>query len=388
MSDVLAVPTAEELMARARQRTGLSDFGAPGFREGLEMQLKCLREEPHFSQQGVDALAGQYVERLCARLLVEDWYAKHPEIAAVEPERPVMITGLPRTGTTALAKVLSYEPAFRLLRGWEQHPPVPPPTLETEENDPRRLAMKARFERIAAEDPERTAMHLHELDTAEEDVSLIWMEFKAQSFTAPVFGYHAWWRDCDMRPAYAYQRRVIKLLQSGRGPSRWLFKAPHYAFHLEAVSSAYPDGKFLVTHRDPVKTLPSFASFVGRLMPPGSRERLDPKAFGAHLANHMAIGMRRMIEARERLGDHRFFDVRHHDFVADPIGVLRRIYDFMELPFLPQAQAAMEAWAGRNRPGAHGQHKYAAADIGLDERDIREQFAFYTDRYDVPLEPI
>lgn len=389
MSGGLSVPTIEALMGRASERTGgLSDFGAPAFRDGLGRLLQSLREEQHrFTQEGVDALAAQWVDRLGARLMVEDWYASHPEVEAVQPERPVLITGLPRTGTTALAKVLSYEPSFRLLRAWEQHPPVPPPTLETEQNDPRRLAWKARFEKIAA-DPQSRAMHLHELDTAEEDVSLIWMAFKAQGFTAPTFGYHAWWRDSDMKPAYAYQRRIIKLLQSRRGPSTWLFKAPHYAFHLEDLSAAYPDGVFLITHRDPVKVLASYASFVTRLWPPGSRERTDMAEFAPHLTHHMAIGMQRMIEARARLGEHRFFDIRHQDFVADPVGVLRRAYDFMRLPFTPEVEAQMAGWADRNRPGAHGEHKYKADDFGLKPDEIREQFAFYTDKYKVQLERI
>ena len=387
MSDGLAVPTAEALMARASERTGgLADFGSPAFRDGLDRLLQSLREEQQrFSQEGVDTLADQWVVYLASRLLVEDWYAKHPDVEAVQPERPVMITGLPRTGTTALAKALSCEPSFRLLRAWEQHPPVPPPTLETEATDPRRIAWKARFDRMTA-DPEARAAHLHELDTAEEDVPLVWMSFKAQGFTAPTFGYHAWWRDSDMRPAYAYQRRIIKLLQSRRGPRTWLFKAPHYAFHLEDLSAAYPDGKFLITHRDPVKVLASYASFVTRLWPPGSRERTKMAEFAPHLCNHMAIGMRRMIEARERLGEHRFFDIRHQDFVADPIGVLKRAYDFMQLALRPEVEAQMAAWADRNRPGAHGEHKYQAGDFGLKPDEIRAQFAFYTDRYDVQLE--
>lgn len=189
-----------------------------------------------------------------------------------------------------------------------------------------------------------------------------------------------------MTAAYAYQRRVVKLLQSRRPPSRWLFKAPHYAFHLDDVSSAYPDAKFLVTHRDPVTTLSSYASFLSRLQPPGSSERLVPEEFGPHLARHMARGMERMIAARARLGEHRFLDVRHAAFVADPMGELERIYAFLDIELLPETRARMLDWAARNKPGAHGRHVYDGAKHGLNARTIREQFAFYTDRYAIPLE--
>lgn len=384
---VLSIPSAEDLMARAQTETGLSDFGGPTFHDGLDKLLQTLREERHrFTQEGVTAATGQFVDRLRCRLLVEDWYARHPEIEDVQPERPVMITGMPRTGTTALAKALSLEPGFRLLRSWEQHPPVPPPVLEMEATDPRRLAMIARLEQRLKDQPELVAMHLHDVDTTEEDVSLLWLEFRAQAFTLPLFGYHAWWREGDMKAAYAYQRRVVKLLQSRRPPSRWLFKAPHYSFHLDDVDTAYPDAKFLVTHRDPVKVLASYASFVSRLQPPGSSDRFVPEEFGPHLAAHMARGMERMIAARMKLGEHRFFDVQHTEFVADPIGVLERIYAFIELPLTAETRTRMIEWAERNKPGTHGRHVYDGADHGIDRATIRKQFAFYTDHYAIPLE--
>jgi hypothetical protein len=385
----LAVPTTEALMAQARERTGLADFGPPTFRDGLDRFLASIGEEAHrFTDAGVARLAAGFVDKLSARLRVEDWYARHPEVEDEAPRRPLLITGLPRTGTSAFASILSIEPAFRCLRAWEQAAPVPPPMLETEAEDPRRLATKKALEAMQRDDPASMTMHLHELDSTTEDVPLLQYEFKAQTFTAPVFGYHAWWRESDMRPAYAYQRRIVKLLQSRRGPDRWLFKAPHYVFHLPAVMSAYPDARFVVTHRDPVKTLPSWASLLSSLYPPGSRELVPPQVLGAKVIEHQAIGMRRMIEARARIGEDRFLDIHHHAFVADPIGVLQRVYDFAGLALAPETEARMRAWSEENRPGAHGKHVYTAAQFGMDVDEIRERYRFYTDTYDVRLETV
>jgi hypothetical protein len=383
----LSVPTADALMNDATSRTGLENFGAPSFRAGLDHMLASIAAEPErFAQAGVDRLASEFVDDLSRRLRIEDWYTHHPETSEQKPERPLMITGLPRTGTSALASILSIEPAFRCLRRWEQLAPVPPPTLAGEADDPRRTAMRQSLTAMAAAHPEHMTMHHYELDATSEDVPLLRLEFRAQSFTIPAFAYHRWWRDQSMRAAYAYQRRVTQLLQSRRPPHRWLFKAPHYVFHLEDLLAAYPDARFVVTHRDPIRTLPSWASLLTSIFPPGSRERVSTAEHGLHIAEHQAIGMRRLIEARGRIGEDRFLDVHHHDFAGDPIGTLSRIYDFVGLPFSKQAQAQMRDWSQRNRPGAKGHHRYSAAQFGIDERAVREQFAFYTNTYNVRLE--
>jgi hypothetical protein len=383
----LTVPKIDELLAQARGRTGLSDFGAPSFRLGLDRMLRSISEEAErFTPEGVANLADIYVERLSQRLRIEDWYARHPETEDQQPDRPLLITGLPRTGTSAFANILSIEPELRCLRTWEQREPVPPPAAEGWETDPRRLATMESMEVMRREAPEQMTMHIYELDATNEDVVLMQTACQAQIFTAPLFSYSEWWRDSDMTPAYAFQRRVVKLLQSGGGSRRWLFKGPHYKFHLEAVAAAYPDGRFVVTHRDPVKCLPSWSSLLVSLYPPGSRERTPLARLGEAVAQHQAIGLRRMIEARRRLGEERFLDVRHWEFVADPIGVLRRVYDFTGLTMTAETEQRMSAWSEHNRPGAHGEHRYSLAQFGMVEADIRERFAFYTDHYQVRLE--
>jgi hypothetical protein len=373
-------------MALARERTGLHDFGTGSFREGLERFLASMAQDAELTREGADQLLATLVARLCNRLQIEDWYRAHPEIEQLAVEQPLFITGLPRTGTSALANMLSLEPAFRCLRAWEQEPACPPPTLELELADPRRLAMQRQLREMREQHPEQMVMHLYELDAATEDPMLLGLEFKAQTCTAPTFGYHAWWRDCDMRPAYAYQRRVIRLLQSRRPPNRWLFKAPHYAFHLPAVLDAYPDARFVITHRDPVKALPSWASLVLSLYPPGSVERIGAARVGPHLAAHQAIGMRRAIDARRRLGQQRFLDVHQRDFTADPMGTVARVYAFAGLRLAAGTRERMEAWSRENRPGAHGVHRYTPEQFGLDAEGLRKQFEFYTDAYGIPLE--
>jgi hypothetical protein len=387
VNEGVQVPTPEALMAQATERAGgLTNFGQPTFRDGLEVYLRSIQEDGGFLQEPATEFTASFVGRLVIRLQVEEWYRTHPKIEMGTVEKPLMITGLPRTGTSAFASILSLEPAFRCPRMWEQGSPVPPPILGEEEADPRRVAAQARLQQMQERGDEQMTMHLHELDSTSEDVPILGYEFKAQSFTTPTPSYHAWWRESDMRPAYGYLLRVCKLLQSRRPPNRWLFKAPHYVFHLEHVLAAFPDARFVVTHRDPVKTIPSWASLLSSLQPKGSLERVGPAVLAARAAEHQAIGMRRMMEARAWIGEDRFLDVHHHEFVADPMGVLERVYAFTGMTLAPETRRRMLTWADDNKPGTRGKHVYTAQQFGLTEQSLREQFAFYTDAYGVKLE--
>jgi hypothetical protein len=324
--------------------------------------------------------------RLVNRLQIEEWYRTHPDVESVHVGPPVSITGLARTGTTALANMMSRDTEFRLLRLWEQDQPVPPPVRAEEAHDPRYLAAVAEQVRREAEDPDAMALHLWDPDATDEDVELLGLSFRAQQFVLPIHDYHVWWRDGDMREAYAYQRRAITLLQSRRPPDRWLFKAPAHSYHLEAFFAAYPDARVVVTHRDPARSVPSTLSFVSSLAPPDLQ--VDPHEFGRRRAEHIRVGAERMMEARARIGEDRFLDVLHRDFVSDPFGTLDRVYDFIGREPTAASRDAMAAWHARHRTGTHGDHRYTAAQFGLTIDGLRSDFASYIERYDVPLEPV
>ena len=316
------------------------------------------------------------------RLEVEAWYASHPEIDDLPVLGPVDINGLPRTGTTALANMLSLDPQFRSLRQWEQVRPCPPPTLAGEATDERRLQLIRENEQLPAA---LKAMHLYDADASVEDTWLLGMAFHGQQYTVPVYGYHAWWRAADATAAYAYHRRVIKLLESERPPHLWLFKAPHHNFHLEAILAAYPDTRFVMTHRDPVKAVPSWASLVSAIFPATATE-LDLHRLGGEVSNHLRVGVEQAIAARARIGEDRFHDVHHREFVADPMGVVRRVYDFLGYELTPSVEQTIADWTVENRSGAKGTHHYTAEQFGLSDAQLRDDYRFYTDHFDVDIE--
>jgi len=377
-------PDLERLLNDVQQEAGLNDFGDASFREGLAKLLDSVAREAHLNDTAATQLLTTIKRRLTNRLEIEEWYRRHPEIHQLEIQRPLSISGLPRTGTTALANILSQDEQFRQLRSWEQNQPCPPPVLGKEEHDPRRLAAEAYVAKLIQEQPDFAAMHLSDANTTEEDVEVLGMAFRAQQLTLPIFSYHAWWRDIDMRPAFAYHRRVIKLLQSRRPPSSWLFKAPAHNFHLEAVFSAYPDLRMVITHRDPAKAIPSAISLLCALQPPG--QKFSPEEFGRIHAEHLRIGVERSMAARARIGEDRFLDIHHTDFVKDPFGTLARIYRFLDRDLRPEVLARMQAWHAKNRSGAHGSHRYTPEQFGLSAAQIRSDFDSYIKRYDVTPE--
>ena len=385
-ADAIAYPTTDALMAEASAAAGLSDFGAPTFREGLDRLLQSLREDADLTQAGWAGVKPMLLRRLTNRLQIEDWYRSHPEAEQAPVDGPVSIMGLERTGTTALANMMSLDPQFRSLRSWEQGQPCPPPTLEGEMRDPRRLDALARIKALIAARPEQKAMHLYDIDATVEDHDLLGLEFRAQQTIIPIFGYHAWWRDADMWAAYRYHRRVTALLQSSRPPNRWLFKAPHHRFHLEAFLDAYPDTRFVFTHRDPAKVSPSFASFAASLYPAGAAERHDMRRVGRLIHEHMLIGVQRAMEARARIGEHRFIDVHQHQIDRDPIGTLECIYAFLDLELRPEMRAAVTRWVEANHNGAHGRHRYSAEQFGLTKEGIRSDYDFYIRHFGVRIE--
>jgi hypothetical protein len=379
-------PTAEQLLDEARRATGLTDFGPGRYREGLEVVLKSLAEDAKFSRDSDAAVLEPMRRRLRNRLLVEDWLARHPGTAEAAIEGPVSIMGLPRTGTTALGNMMSLDERFRSLRGWEQKNPVPPPVAGEEQNDPRRVEAVKEIEYLLEHRPDQAAMHIFEVDATLEDTDLLGMEFHGQGYTQPVYGYHAWWRECDMRPTFAYHRRVVALLQSRRPPNRWLFKAPHHKFHLEAMVSAYPDIRFIMTHRDPAKVVPSYASLVGTLFPPAESGQHDQKRLGREVCDHLRIGMQHCIEQRARLGESRFIDVHQSDLDRDPLGTLDRVYKFLGYEFTPQLRDRIVTWQAQHKSGAHGTHRYTAEQFGLSKEQIRSDYDFYIKHFDVAIE--
>jgi hypothetical protein len=375
-------PTVEHLLEEAVAESGPSDFGPGDFREGLEVLLDSLERDGDLHPDADASVIGDFRRRLVNRLAVEAWYTEHPEVEDIAVRGPVDVNGLPRTGTTALrrhAVARSSIPLPARVGADQASSPAHARRRGGRPSAPRLQKMRA------ARSDEQRAMHIFEVDATMEDTEVLGMAFHGQQMMLPVRSYRDWWRDADLTDTYAYHRRVVKLLGSQRPPNLWLFKAPHHKFHLEALTTAYPDIRFVMTHRDPGKVVPSYASIVLSVTPPAENER-DLAALGQEICEHLRIGMEHAIEERARIGEDRFLDVNHRDLVADPKGTIQRIYEWLDLDLTIEVEQTILDWQAANRMGAQGTHRHTAEQYGLTTNQIRSDYDFYIRRFDVAVE--
>lgn len=377
--------SVERLVARAVEETGLDDFGEWSFREGLDRLVDSLATEAHLTELGERITRFRLRRLLVARLRIEDVYRRHSEIAAERPEAPIFIIGLPRTGTTALSNLLAADPRIRSLRVWESADPVPPPEEETQRTDPRIARAEAELAAMYQMWPTMRRLYFQAADGPTECQDLLGMEFRTLHFDgmARVPSYTAWILGCDMRPAYRYHLRTLGLLQWRCPPRLWHLKTPVHMLSLDALVEVYPDARFLWTHRDPVAVLGSVASLVAYLHAMVS-DRDDAAEVGRAELDQWAEAVRRAIAFRDRAGEARFADVRFEDLQADAVGAVERACERIGLAPDARARRAMEQWRGQHPPGVHGSHEYALEDFGLDAPTVRDRFAEYARRFDIP----
>lgn len=373
--------TPEAARTRAIAQAGASDFGPAGFEEGLERTLDALPRVP-LTAAARTATEAKIVADLALRLRIEQWWKAHPQAGGQPIEGPVLVVGMPRTGTTATVAMLALDERFRFLRGWEGAAPLPPPIAGEEDADPRAVAARA-----AAVAYDKAEMHLHDPDGPEEDlVFLAGLNMHAYHGALPMpQDFLDWWMGADFTSTYAYHARVLQLLQARRPPHLWLLKAPPHLFKLEAFAAQYPTAKFVMTHRDPRKLIPSVASLQHRLhVERCGPEALDKHEMGRTAARFWAEGVRLGLAARARIGEHRFIDVHNDEVVADPIGLFERVYDHLGMSLTPRLEQALAAYRARNAPGAFGQHRYTPEEYGLTEAELAALFRDYIDRFGRP----
>ena len=374
---------ADELEHGACAATGLENFGSPYYREGLERIVATLNTEADLNDVGRVIQHATISNALIQRLKIEDTYRQHPEIDDQVIGGPVFVIGLPRTGTTALSQLVAADPQFRSLRTWESQAPTPPPEAATQHTDPRIAQAEAGLKMLDDMFPLMKTMHNSEATAPTECQDLMGMSFRTFHFDGVVRapGYLAWLMDCDMRGTYTFHRRALKLLQWHCPPVLWHLKTPVHMFALDALVEAYPNAKFLWSHRDPAKVMGSVCSLI-QYVRSWSSDRNDAKEVGAEQVDSWVEAVRRAMEFRNRVGDDRFADVSFADLQTDPVPTLQTSYESLGLSFTDATLHSVMQWAQGHRPGSRGAHEYDLADYGLTPEGVRERFADYLAAYD------
>ncbi len=379
----------EALCEAACRATGKQDFGASSFREPLRVLLLALEREAGLSPFGRMATRGLIVQLLSNRLLLEDLISRHPEILRERIARPIIIAGLPRTGTTHLHNLLSQAPELRSLSYWESLEPLPSPRDGKAPGapDPRVARCEKALAFLHRVLPLFPLMHEMTADARHEEIQLLAMQFSTMLFESSyrVPGYRDWYKAADQRPAYAYLRRCLQVLQWLRGPKRWVLKSPQHLEQLGPLIETFPDACVVQTHRDPVRITASLCTMIAYGMRMNAA-RVDPREVGRTWAARVEDLLRGSVEQRRLVPSAQAMDVWFHEFIKDDVATARRVFEFSDQPWTDAVAGALRAYMDANPRGRHGSIDYRLEDVGLDAGERRRALRFYQERFAVPEE--
>ena len=380
--------TVDRLLTSAIARTnGLSHFGDDDYRASLQALLDALASEAGLSPTGLQLLEERLIGQLVNRLVMEDYLRRYPQITRIEIDDPLVIVGLPRTGTTMLQRTLAVDPRFYSAAWWETRFPAP---LAGEALDAplKRIAQaRAEVELMAEVIPQILAIHPLDAMLCDEEFMLMEHSFMcAMDAYVNVPSYTRWLDRQDQRPVYSQLKKMLQFLQwqkQQRGEpagQRWLLKAPQHLHTLDLLLEQFPRAQVILTHREPAQTIPSMASMAHTLWQMYS-DNPDPKAAGAQWNTRMARGIRHTLQVREQHAPERFLDIHFADTVQQPLQVLEQVYAFAHLPFTEQARAAAQAWLAQNSREKRASHDYSLERFGLTQAQMIEDYREYRARH-------
>jgi len=373
------VGTAEDLQGSAVRITGLTDFGADDYGDGLAVLLDSYARDADLTPLGRKASRAMLRGALVARLLSESGWKQHPDCDGVGIERPVFVTGLPRTGTTALHRLLTADPAHQGLQVWLAEAPQPRPARETWPSNPVFQQIQAGYEQHHVSHPEFMGVHYIAADQVEECWQLLRQSMRSISFEclAHLPTYSSWLREQDWTDAYRRHRRNLQLIGLPDRERRWVLKNPSHLFALDALLAVYPDALVIQTHRSPRIAIASVCSLAAQASA-GWSTTFSGAVLGSDQLELWASGLERFTAARAGADPSRFCDVDYEEFVADPAGTVESVYRHFGLEMSGAAADAVRALCEQSagvdsRPA----HRYALSDFGLSGEQVDERFASY-----------
>jgi len=377
--------TPERLRADALERAGgATAFGPDGWQEPLEVLCTSLRDEAGLSRFGVVSMHAQLVQLLTNRLLVEDYLRAHPDALDAPVERPIVVAGLPRTGTTHLHNLVAADPALRSLPYWEAIEPLPAPGEPAGSIEPRveRCAFGLDMSQLWI--PEMQRMHEMTPWHTHEEIHLLALDCSTLLFDtlAPMPTWREHYRAADQTPHYEYLYRVLQVLQHARGGERWVLKSPQHLEQLGPLSTVFPDASFVLTHRDPGEVTVSMITmlaYAARM----HLDRPDPLTISAYWQDLLADLLTSCVRDRDLLPSERSIDLRFGDFMADEQGSVAAVYTAAGQALDDRAVAAHTDYLATHQRNRHGAVVYEPDRIGVDPAAVRARLADYCVRFGV-----
>ena len=388
--------SAQIFLEAAKAQTGLADFGAMDFVERLQVWCEAIEEDAFLSPVGRAGLWTMMLRYACDRLRVEDLVKRHPEILDIVIDRPIIVAGPPRSGTTHLLGLLSADTRLRSLPWWEAIAPIPTAadTPTPDDPNPRWTRADEGWQQFEALLPHMALMHEFSADHISEDIELQALDFS--SYLIEWMALVPRWRDYylshDQSGTYAYLKKGLQVLTflkgqtSLKGTNRWVIKCPQHMEQLPALRATFPDATYVITHRDPVASIRSTLSmwlYASRVL----RTKSDPEEPKGYWIDRYRTLLTRCVRDHHLLPPEQTVDVYFHEWIKDPDPILREIYAKAGLALDAQTLGTLHRYHADNDPGVKGKVVFnLERDFEITAEDIRAQFGFYFERFPVRVE--
>ena len=374
---------ANAILKEAKKITDLDTLGNPLFEEGFNKLVDSINTEADLNDIGIQAQQFRLIGVLSNMLRIEDAIQKNPEILDEKIVAPIVIVGLPRTGSTMTHRLLASDPNHTAMLWWEGRYPA----MLSEErrgNPSERMALgKAEVDAVVAASPDALTIHPWDYKGADEEILLLEHTFFStfpESFMR-VPSYSKWVESQDHVHAYRQLKVMLQYLQwqnPGRDQKRWVLKSPNHLGFIDKLLLVFPDSKVIQTHRDPQETVPSFCSMCANLFEPLTNS-YDKNKIGEHWATKLSKVLNHCMEVSKANPDN-FLNLDFLNMIKDPIAEMNNVYSFINEDFSDQAENAMKAWKEENQHEM-GSHRYSLEEFGLESTFIETNFSKYTNQY-------
>lgn len=380
---------ADRLKQQAAASFGLGDFGEDPFAENFARFVDALNSDGVLSLEGAAITEAEILSLLRNRLEVAHWLAREPSIAEERIDRPIFLMGLPRSGTTFLHHLFDHDRQLRLLRCWETLRPCPPPAFDPSSVAPRLDAARQFLGQWKTEIVNFDATHLIDAEGPDECSLVLNQIFAQAGFQnyVKVPSFFDWFYEfADFERIYSYHKSVLQLLQWRDAPRRWVLKYPNHLLAMRAIRQIHPDAIFVVSHRDPVRTLASLCDLTFQYRAP--RYAINDRAgIGREMWDFVGKHIDRFLEFRNSgAADHGVVDVDYYRLVNDPVATVGAVYEAVEMEMPDEVRVKLADWTARNPKGKRGEHAYRLEDYGLDFDQVNARFAAYRRLYSLPVE--
>ncbi len=370
--------SAPELIKLAQRTTELTDFGDMCFEEPLEVLFRSYEQEANLTVFGRFAARWDALRFLTNLLLLCEAEKRTPAILEQTIDRPIFITGLPRSGSTFLHNLLAQDRSNHVARAWETIYPYPGPNSSKRNTDRRPRIVDRQLAIFGKLAPEFQSLHPFTAYSPQECTEITAHVFRSLRFdtTHAVPTYRHWIDDIGHVAAYRFHRQFLQHLQYRNGPGRWVLKSPDHVFALDALRDVYPDAQFIFTHRHPVEVLPSLAKLTDVLRRPFTRH-IDRLEIGQQVGERWARGAATLVAEEARAEPDRVVHLKFGNVVRDPFANVAKVYEHFGLNLSPEATERIQRLIAERPNGGYGRRRIRLDEYGLDRQAKQSRYQDY-----------